>query len=405
MPTLIEERATALKSAGDIANGAKASARDLSADENAQIKSFLDVVDTIDVKIKNGEETAGLLKRLGEVSANVDDGEAEPELSKARSLGEQFAKSGALAEFAKGSGQRTASAPEFKAATDPFLTSGNGQTQYGQVVATRLRRLTIADLLSQGSLSASSLTYWQQGAVTGAPAAVAEGATKPSINFAFAPVTEALAKVAGITKVSTESVEDTDYIVSVINGQLVLRLQILEEDQILSGSGAAPQLRGLLNRSGVQTYGVVGDLKAGNLDKIFHAMTLVSTGAAFLPADGIVINPVDYEALRLSKDGQQQYYAGGPFTGAYGEPGAVQTNPGLWGMPTVVTPAIPVGTVLVGAFAAAAQLFRKGGIRVDSTNSDVDDFQNNRVALRAEERILLAVYYASAFCKVTLGTA
>jgi HK97 family phage major capsid protein len=67
-----------------------------------------------------------------------------------------------------------------------------------------------------------------------------------------------------------------------------------------------------------------------------------------------------------------------------------------------VTPAIAAGTVLVGAFNSAAQLFRKGGVQVDSTNSNEDDFKYNRVALRAEERILLAVYRPTAFVKVTL---
>lgn len=402
--TITEERDSALKSAQDIVQGVKAAARELTADEAAQVKGLLDTVDQKNTDIKHGQEVAGLLGRLGGMKSEEQDVGAPSNYS-AKSLGEHFANSGALSQFAKGLGKRSSEAPEFKAATDPFLVGSNGQTQYGRVVPTPLRRLTIADLCSQGTLSATSLTYWTQGTVTGSPAAVAENQLKPSINFGWTPVTEALSKVAAVTKVSDESVQDTDYIVSVINSQLVGRLLVTEEDQILNGTGTAPQLRGLLSRSGIQTNGAGTDLKAGNLDKVFHAMTLVATGPALMPADGVVINPIDYEAMRLSKDSNQQYYAGGPFTGAYGEPGGLQTNPGIWGINTVVTPAIAQGTVLVGAFQAAAQLFRKGGLRVESTNSDQDDFVNNRVAFRAEERLLLAVYYSSAFAKITLGTA
>lgn len=401
MPTMLEDRDVALKSAGDIVNGAKAASRELTDEENTLVKGFLDTVDDINAKLKRGGDTAALLKRLGDVEPSED---TTSSVTQAKSLGEHFVKSGAAAQFAKGSGMRTATAPEFKAATDPFLAGTLGQTQYGQVVPAALRRLTVADLLGQGTMSATSLTYFTQGTVTGAPTAVAEDGTKPSINFAFSAVTEALSKIAAVTKVSDESIQDTDYIVSVINNQLVQRLQIVEEDQILNGSGTAPNLRGLLNRSGIQTYGVVGDTAAGNLDKIYHGLVMVDTGSALLPPDGIIIHPTDYEALRIKKDGQGQYYAGGPFTGAYGN-GAVQEQPGLWGTRTIVTPAITAGTVLVGAFGSAAQLFRKGGIQIDSTNTDQDDFVKNRVTYRAEERLLLAVYYASAFAKLTLGAA
>lgn len=399
MPSIIEERDTALKSANDIVAAAKKDGRELTPEEAVEVKSHLDSFDAKAAQIEHGREVKNLTERLG---ATRQDEDTATSGEKARNLGEHFAKSGALEQFRKGTGQRSAASTEFKAATDPFLVGSNGQTQYGRVVETPLRRLTVADLLSQGTLSQSSLTYWTQGTVTGAPTAVAEGGLKPSINFAFSPVTETLAKIAAVTKVSDESIEDTDYLVSVINSQLVGRLQVVEEDQILNGNGTSPNLSGILDRSGIQTYTVpdgVGVTR--NLDGILHGMTLVETGSSLLPVDGIVINPADYETLRLAKDANTQYFAGGPFTGAYGNDG-LQLQPGIWGRRTVVTPAIAAGTVLVGSFAAGGQLFRKGGISVESTNSNENDFMYNRVAMRAEERLLLAIYFASAFCLVTL---
>jgi len=81
----------------------------------------------------------------------------------------------------------------------------------------------------------------------------------------------------------------------------------------------------------------------------------------------------------------------------------VSLYPPLWGLNTVVTPAIEAGTVLVGAYKSAT-VFRKGGIRVDMTNSNVDDFETNKVTLRAEERLGLKVPRPSAFAKITVGT-
>jgi HK97 family phage major capsid protein len=78
-------------------------------------------------------------------------------------------------------------------------------------------------------------------------------------------------------------------------------------------------------------------------------------------------------------------------------------DPGVWGLRTVVTPAVPAGTAVVAAWAAGAQVFRKGGITVDSTNSDGDKFRSNISTIRAEERLGLAVYRPSAFDVVTLA--
>jgi hypothetical protein len=46
-------------------------------------------------------------------------------------------------------------------------------------------------------------------------------------------------------------------------------------------------------------------------------------------------------------------------------------------------------------------LFRREGIRIDTTNSDASDFQYNRIAIRVETRLALAVYRPLAFCTVT----
>jgi HK97 family phage major capsid protein len=379
-----------------IVAGVKASGRELTDDEAATIEKDSARAVELKAQIERGEKNAQLLAAVADLGgAEVEGpGAGDENGAKAATLGEHFVKSGAQAAFLKGSGQRTVSAPEFKAATDVNLVDGNGKVQYGGVYATPLRRLTIADLLGRGTMSMTSLTYWVQGVVEGAPAAVAEDGLKPSIHFDFNPVTEALSKIAVITKISDEAIADTDYLVSVINSQLVGRLQVVEEDQLLNGNGTAPNLRGLLNRSGIQEYAT----EAGEwADGIFHAVTLVSTGSAQETADAIVMNPADYEVIRLSKDVNGQYYGGGPFEGG--------ATPNLWGYRTVVTPAIAQGTALVGAFGSAAQLFRKGGIQVDSTNSNEDDFKHNRIALRAEERVLLAVYRPAAFVEVTLTPA
>jgi HK97 family phage major capsid protein len=135
-------------------------------------------------------------------------------------------------------------------------------------------------------------------------------------------------------------------------------------------------------------------------DALFRAITKVQT-ATGLPADGIIINPADYQKLRLSKDANDQYFGGGFFSGQYGN-GGVISQPPLWGMTTVVTAAVAAGTAVVGAFKQAGTVYRKGGVRVESTNSDLGKFTSNIITTRIEERVALAVRIPLAIVKVTL---
>ena len=82
--------------------------------------------------------------------------------------------------------------------------------------------------------------------------------------------------------------------------------------------------------------------------------------AYFDKTDAIVINPADYERLRLAKDSNLQYYGGGYFYGPYGNSDVI-AQPGIWGRQTVVTTAVAAGTALVGAFKAGGTVVGKAG--------------------------------------------
>jgi HK97 family phage major capsid protein len=405
---LKQQREAALKAAREIAEKAKGENRDMTAEEIAEVDQNLAKADDLETQIKQADESQARMKRLGEIK----DPEADERGTKsdAKSLGEHFVKTAGdrLTEVKNGGGRWSVASPEFKAAADT-QTVGTVfdavTTQIDTNIVTGVRRrLQIADLLSSGTLSGNAITYYVEGAMEGDFTTVGENAQKPQIHFADpTPVTESLKKIAAFIKESDEMVEDLPFLVSAINNRLLYQLALFEENQVLNGDGLGTNLTGLLNRSGVQVLGAGTDPAAGNADQVFRAMTAVSTGSG-LDADGLVIHPTDYQTFRLNKDASGQYYGGGYFQGPYGT-GGVTEQPPLWGLRTVVTPAIAAGTVLVGAFAPSSTLYRKGGVRVESTNSEGNDFTNNRVTVRAEERVALAVRRPAALVKLTLGTA
>ena len=120
-------------------------------------------------------------------------------------------------------------------------------------------------------------------------------------------------------------------------------------------------------------------------------------GDAFLEADAAVMKPSAWEIARLAKDTNRNYLVGPATDGA---------TPRLWGLRIVLNANMPAQVaankvVLVGAFRASAMLVRRSGIDLAVSDSHSTFFAENKVAIRAEERIALAVFRPAGFAVVT----
>lgn len=382
----------------------------------AQLKALLDGAEvaplTDDQQIEVGELTAQLkdvsasIKAAAEanaflagLSANNNNDSAEVVHDGGASVGAHFVKSVELASI-KGVGGATVVAPEYKATVTTAPYAAMLTEVDSHVVPQVRRRLTIADLFGKAATSKQAITYYTEGEATTEPGAVGEGDAVPEFGAAN-PVakTESLKAVAGRITMSEDMVDDLKFVSSEIDNRLLYHLALAEENALVNGSGVGTAVEGILTRD---IESVVSASVADNPKALYRAISKVETTG--LDADAIVIHPADYEALRLETDANGQYYGGGYFGGAYGSDGAA-LQPLLWGRKTVVTPAVPQGTALVGAFALAASLIRKGGVVVDATNSHANDFAEYKVTVRAKVRLLLAVRRPKAFVKVTLAAA
>lgn len=408
---LRDQRAAELKAAKSIMDGAKADNRTLTKDEREQVQKHLTASDDLGAKIKDHDSDRALHDSVSTAlkgNDSKDDGGGTRQQFK--SIGEAFTKSDAyldaVAAVKSGSRYTTRAVDtgmDLKALTTTTAGLNVAGIQEGSFQTLALNRPVIADLLASGTMSGSVLSYLRETTATNAAAAVAESGAKPASDLALARVEHGISKIATVLDVPDEFLEDMAAARSYIDGRLTLFIQMEEEDQLLNGSGTAPNLRGILNTSGIQT--TTSAAAADNFDALYRAITAVRQ-VGMLEPDGVAINPTDYQALRLSTDGNGQYFGGGPFTGggSYGQSGAIN-DPGVWGLRTIVTPAVPVGTAVVAAWQAGAQVFRKGGITVDATNSDDGKFKTNITTIRAEERVGLAVYRPAAFNRVTLSNA
>ena len=246
---------------------------------------------------------------------------------------------------------------------------------------------TVGDLVLPGRTDSNVVSYYEETTFTNAAATVAEGGTKPESALAFTERTDTVRKIATWIPATSEFLEDNAGIRSYIEGRLRFMVEREEEDQLLNGDGTAPNISGILDRSGIQTVSSSNDIEA-----IYRAITEVRVDGQAEPT-AVVIHPLSWQNIRLGKDSNGQYFGPGPF--------APDTVERIWGLPVRVTPLIAEGTALVGAFRPFAQVFRKGGIRVVASTEHSTYFVENKVAILAEERLALAVYRPAAFCSVT----
>lgn len=403
-------------------------ARDLNAkygenatdDQFAEIKAALDTAKDLEAQIKKVDERAATLDQVKALNLDGgDDGSKDDRQVQSKSLGDHFVKSSRDRLSDQANGRRMEfSAPEFdgsKAAEDPHSTANltgefnalfGTQVQRG-IVNARRERLVAADLMGAATVTLPTIKYLVEKAkrlIEGAPATVAEGARKPYVKFdQFDVITESLSKIAALTKLSDEMISDYGFVADWINQQLIYELSVVEEEQLLRGDGTGSNLTGLLNREGLQTFDIDTDDTGDQFDGLFRAIQMIPA-ATNLVADAFMVNPLDYAEMRLHKDANGQYVAGGPFAnGQYGV-GGVMIDPPVWGLRTVATNAVPHGRYVLGAFRQGATVLRKGGLRVDSTNTNDVDFEHNLVTLRAEERLGLMVPVPAAFVTGQLGS-
>jgi HK97 family phage major capsid protein len=167
------------------------------------------------------------------------------------------------------------------------------------VVETLFQPLTVADLLNTENTTGSQIRYTVEGTATNSAAAVAEGGVKPESTVVLSETVEEIRKLATVIHISDELLDDAPAVQSYLNNRLTLFVRITEEDQLLYGSGTAPNLRGVLNRSGSQNHNR-GTFT--NLDAIRQMITKSRT--SFVEPDGLLLHPAPWENIELLKDSQ-----------------------------------------------------------------------------------------------------
>jgi HK97 family phage major capsid protein len=248
----------------------------------------------------------------------------------------------------------------------------------------------VEDLFAHGTINSNVYEYYEETTFTNAAAETAEGSAKPEAALDFTLRTETMRKVPVWLPATSEVLMDNDALESYIKERLRFMIKRRVAGQLLNGDGTAPNISGITDRSGIQTTAAAGE----PFDGILDAMNLVRVNGDAEPT-GIAMHPTDFTEMLKERTTDGIYILGSPADPEVGK--------SIWGLMVRTTPQQTENTAIVGAFRPMAQVFRKPGSAVTVTISTEHStyFVENKIAILAEDRLLLAVYRPSAFCTVT----
>lgn len=261
------------------------------------------------------------------------------------------------------------------------------------------RELTVLDLVQRSGTDSDTIEYVREDTFTNAAAPTAEATattgttgTKPESTLAYSVQTSPVRTVAHWIPVTNRMLGDAPAIRGIINGRLLLGLDLTLETQLITGDGTGENLTGLLAAAGVLIQAAGTDTV---LDRMFKGRTQVRVTGLARP-NAYVVHSNDWQAIRLSRENAATATLGAYLMGPPSQVGATT----LWGLPVIESLAITENTGLVGDWNMGATLFdrEESAIRTGVIN---DQFVRNMQTILAELRAGFVIWRPTAFCKVT----
>ena len=377
------------------------------------MKSILEAVERVEGKMSEtaksneaelkrlGDEQVKLARQMLELQQKGIQGQKDTEV---KTAGDMVVDTDHFKAFRDGSAQKArielAEAFDKKDATNPITTPTGGVLQAYRrpgILPGAFRPLTIEGLFPTIPVTTNAFEYVQEKEaenVNGA-AFVAEGAQKPFGSTAFETKTGTIKTIAHLARVSKQLMADAPALVAYINQRLMYGIDLVVEDQLVTGDGTGQKLSGILHTGNYTDHGVTALKHLPKNPTTFDLILLAKSKVeqAFFRPNVILLNPSDWSAMLMEKNASGDYYLGHP---------ASVAPKTLWGLPVWTTPAMAAGKFLVGDFNQAATLWTRQGMTVEMFEQDSDNVQKNLVTIRAERRLGFGVERVKAMCGGTL---
>lgn len=249
------------------------------------------------------------------------------------------------------------------------------------IIPGRFRALRVRDVMPGGQTTSNMIQFTRELSWTNNAAETVEGASKPQSAITFELVNAPVVTVAHWLKASKQILDDAPALQAYIDNRLRYGVEYRIDSQLVNGNGTGQNISGILDSGNYTAFNPVAGDNA--LDSINRAKYDI-IGSDYMPT-AVMMNPADWGQIeRLKKGtGDASYIIGDPMG---------QIVPMLWGLPVVVTNAVPAGTFIISDFMTSYQVFNRMGTVVEMSESDDVNFQKNLITIRAEARLAMATY-------------
>ena len=273
----------------------------------------------------------------------------------------------------------------------PFVTRMPGFVPDAQ------RPIQVIDAIPSFPTTQHSVKYMEETTFTSTAAEILEGAASPEAALALTEQTESIRKISEHIPVTEEQLEDEGQVRSYLTRRLPFMVRQRLDAQLINGNGTAPNLSGILARTGLGTKSFVraSSKLVKPFNTILQAKTdVVLTGRAM--ASHAFLHHSLWEALALQESTAGGYYLGSP---------ATDFNLRVWGLPVVLTDHLSIVKLksagIVGDFVNYSDI----AVRKDMTiefGLSADDFLKGQIRIKASVRVGLLVYRPAAFVKLDM---
>jgi HK97 family phage major capsid protein len=236
------------------------------------------------------------------------------------------------------------------------------------------------------AIDAPSIELPIQSTNTNPAATVSEAGVKSDIGVTLTKSTFVPVKIAALGSASTEILSDWPIFADWVPRLVANAVRDIEDQQILSGNGTAPNMTGLLNTSSTLTRVYNSTTDATPLDTILQGMDDIRQAPNVLgDPDLCLMHPYTFGAVRREKSST------GAFLLNILNPNEIGSLDNFWGVPVKTSVHVPQGQAIIMDSALACRYLVRQSLEIAANPWGDTEWTQNLVSFRAELRSVIAV--------------
>jgi HK97 family phage major capsid protein len=248
----------------------------------------------------------------------------------------------------------------------------------GIVSVIRQRQERYLANVSVGPIAGKHALWVEEEDAQGTPIFIGEGDTKTQLSVLYKEKTMPVGKIAVYGKVTTEMLADAGQLASYVQNNLLKRVSVVTENQLLTGDGTGDNLKGLKTYATTFSAGALA-LAVDNANEfdVLNAMALQVEIANGIPI-AVFVHPSTIARMKSLKSSTNE-----PLYKQYTDFAGDMV---IYGMRVIATTAVTAGEFIGGDTSVANVLFREGlSIQI---GMDGNDFTQNKKTILVEQRLV-----------------